>query len=395
MNEVITAIQNFIQSNFDIKHIILMKTLIVTMANSIAILLTWCGVSMPTLLIKVSDWKNRKAIKGIVLKRINDDTFNNYIRKLFVEVVEIFLPIIGLVIINFFMCYALLFFQIRGRDIMPNEEACIILAILFGIMILNYILKKAYYKLGKTLYRNFMVAIGGTLGVIPIVLFINKKNYLLSYLAMMSIVILKLIIDVLNKKDFYKDYQNMIVRISRRIRHILGCGYIIYIFLNLKMFAGNIILFVWYALCITEYIVIYKNDDNQYVDITIKTMDGKKITNDKIIQYEGNKIKYKLKNGVEEIVNNNVIQNITYCQKHLLIKSKAGNKRGTCFFYTDNTDEICKLEFQNYRMDDTWAYFSTRNGRKKDVFIININEIKKIEILSSKKWRTNSAGKLL
>lgn len=391
MNEVLNAIQNLIQRNFDIKNMVLLRTLICTAINYIAILLTCGGISVPTLLIKMTDWKNRKAIKGIILRKINDDTLNNLIRKLCVVAIEMFGLIIGLVITGFIMSYALLFLKIRSGDISQNEGACIILVNLFVATILDYIMKKIYYKLGKALYRDFIVVIGCILGVMPIVLFVNKKFYMLFYLAMTSIVSLRLIIAVLNKKDFYKHYKNIHVRIIRLIRYILGCGCIIYIFLKLKIIETNIIFVVWMLLCLIEYIIVNGNEDNKYVDIIIHTIDGEKITKDKIIQYEGDKIKYKLTTGAEEIVNVNIVQNITYCQKHLLTKEKAGNKPILCFL---NDDANSILEFQYYRMlDDTWVYFSNRDGRKRDAFIINTNKIKKMEISSKRKDFEQNAGK--
>jgi len=144
--------------------------------------------------------------------------------------------------------------------------------------------------------------------------------------------------------------------------------------MDLHFLDNDMLWMVWSLSCYFEYIWILTHDDINRVSVILHTKLGEKITRDKIIQYETDKIGYTLLNGKVEIIDNDEVEAITYRINHLLLKGNDEKKRVTCKLRSGKL-----VEFQNYRLvNDTWVKFIKDKNRTRDVLMVKIKDTESI-----------------
>jgi len=144
--------------------------------------------------------------------------------------------------------------------------------------------------------------------------------------------------------------------------------------MDLHFLDNDMLWMVWSLSCYFEYIWILTHDDINRVSVILHTKLGEKITRDKIIQYETDKIGYTLLNGKVEIIDNDEVEAITYRINHLLLKGNDEKKRVTCKLRSGKL-----VEFQNYRLvNDTWVKLIKDKNRTRDVLMVKIKDTESI-----------------
>jgi len=158
------------------------------------------------------------------------------------------------------------------------------------------------------------------------------------------------------------------------IRYVILIVYTMIYFMDLHFLDNDMLWMVWSLSCYFEYIWILTHDDINRVSVILHTKLGEKITRDKIIQYETDKIGYTLLNGKVEIIDNDEVEAITYRINHLLLKGNDEKKRVTCKLRSGKL-----VEFQNYRLvNDTWVKFIKDKNRTRDVLMVKIKDTESI-----------------
>ena len=244
-----------------------------------------------------------------------------------------------------------------------------------GLIIITALLgKKRHLKLYNKVVPMAFAFCEGTLFIMLFTLSVKNIEKYVGVLAIISILITATIIITLHKFGIYKNYQYPSVIICRAIMYIILIAYSLYCFITLEAIDNGSIVLVWMILCYIEYICIEKKDTTRIACVTLHTKNGKKITKDKIIQYEEDKVGYKLLDGREEILDENEIETITYQRKHLFCKYYKPKHIVECQFRDGNISR-----YQGYRLiRASWVSFFKIEKGIEDVLILKIKDTERI-----------------
>lgn len=175
-------------------------------------------------------------------------------------------------------------------------------------------------------------------------------------------------------------------------RHFFLYGCIFHYCITVTMINVGLIFVIWVITSSFEYFYILYKDEENLVEISICLTDGScKKAKDKVVQYAGNKLKYTLLDGTEEIVNDSYIRqiefnrNITFFER-LICKINSKKKtycyiasKETCKDGKNDADNENYVEYQDYHIiSDNWIYFYRINDKVKEVKIVQSSDVVKI-----------------
>lgn len=354
----------------------------------IASILTIIGKTLPALLIKPKNWKDRKAIRYSILNSINElenieDVFTDFLIK-FVQIIMLVVIPLGVLYICLFLIKINWFENNRNADFWIIS--CICTCILCDI---NYKIKYEckYYHI---LLGIINVIVGDVFFIKEAADYfmldsVNKVFILLTVICVFNFLIIEYIL-IQNRVD--SEYRTNWSRIVWFLRIFCGSIYIILIFHctteeELTKVGDEVTVFffaLWVILCYIETMV----NNSKKVKFTINKIHGIEITQKAIYQYECNKVKYTLDAGCTKIVDSEEIKSIDYIirykiRKMIWDKIKNFIRRREKVIVTCLLKNNDMLNFDGYNFTkDLWVSFYKLNGNKREVKIINSKIIKKI-----------------
>lgn len=317
-----------------------------------------------------------------------DESLEDFIGKIGVFGLEMLMIILNMFVILGITEIFVLFASIAAGIIDSKNSAIILILIMAVIIIVAALIgKHQHSKLCKRVKPMAVVFCEGVLIIMLVTLLAKDANAVqrcLYVLIGVSTLFSAAMIVTFYMCGIYKNYKHPILIITRAIRYILLIRYNIYFFIKLQVIE-NITLWpcIYIILCCFEYLWIEINNDKNVVKVIIHSKNGDKETKNKIIQYEENKIGYKLLDGKEEIVDNEEIEMISYQRKHLIFKGYKERSRVVCKL---RSGEI--LQYRGYRLiRDSWVELFSTEGGIKEVLIIKTRDTEKIiEEKNSNSW---------
>lgn len=330
--------------------------------------------------------KNWKAYDYTVIGKIYDESFKNYLSKYGVMAIEAVLPILNLFVMIIIIGIFILFGNIRLRIIDSETGIIIILSIMLAILVIMTILvKQRHLKICRIItpiLATFCICILFSM----LILFGANRSEQFKYgISIVSTVICISIIITLNKVGLYKRYKYYFVNITRGIRYATLIILTLYHFNSIKIIENNIVYLIYMLICVIEFIYINIYDIEMRANVILLTRHGKKVTKDKIVQYRGDKIKYRMLDGKEVIVDDNEIRAITYRIKHMQCKNYRTKNKVECIFKNGRT-----YSFQNYFLiSDSWVEFFCVKEGIKYVLVLKLKDIEQIVYEKMRRDRFN------
>jgi len=377
MNDIISTVQNM-KSNMTV-----VVDIVVALVSFLASILAIIGKTLPGILIKLKNWKDRKAIRYSILNPINRSENNEVmVIKLLIEFAKMIIPIIILL-----MTTNICLFWLNYNGFEDNMKAYLLILIGINTCILcEFIETKKQSKIYRIPFEIVDVIL------LDFVILKNVVEYgirhgvdimivLMTIICVCNFIIIELIF-ILNRYDNINRSRGSVL--IKGVRLFCGLVYIVVLFYfttseSLAMYGKIATVFfgiVWLVLCYIEA----KINNSIKVDFKIDTGQDVEVTQKTIYQYECDKVKYILTNGCTKIINSDEIQSISYTIKNTIwdtIRNVSGRSRManvTCLL--ENNDV---LNFDGYNFTkDLWVSFYKLNGNKREVKIINSKIIKKI-----------------
>lgn len=344
--------------------------------------LTCIGVSLFKIFISLPDFKNRKTVKYIICKRVLGKLNKDFWLKCFVPIGEIIwfllMPCIMLVIIYIVLVIVNMIIICTSN----GEKSGLIVFILFiGVLTAGFLGKKLQQS-RKDNYIKFLFLIGYVLFSLTVYsVFLCSAQQLLTIIALISIVIEFSFIYL-----FYKWGANRYYRytfwdiVSRCIRYAI---IIMTAFSLIKGSANYLTIFYWICFSFVLFRYIVNTDDDIYTDIIIHTVDGNKETKRRIMQYENNRVKYDLKDGTTEIVEDEDILYISYQLSRLpkikFLQRFRKNNKIECILKDAELNKILSCKIKSYKfVGESWIGLNVEQSDKDEKIIINVNRVKRL-----------------
>lgn len=341
--------------------------------------LTCIGMSLFKIFTSLPDFKNRKTVKYIICKRVLGKLNKDFWLKCLVPMVEIiwFLltPCIMLVIIYIVLAFVNIIIICTS----DGEKSILIVFILFiGIWTAGFLGKKL--KQSKKI-KVFFLFLYCLFSAIVYSVFYCSAQQLLTIIALISIGI-----------EFYLIYFIYKWGANRYCKYTFGdivsrwIRYAIILMTAFSLIKGNvnyITMLYWLYVCWVLFKCMVNTDESIYTDIIIHTVDGNKETKRRIMQYENNRVKYDLKDGTTEIVEEEDILFFSYQLSRLpKIKFLQGFRKNTkieCILKDAELNKILSCKIKSYHfVGESWIGFKVEQSDKYEKIIININRVKKI-----------------
>lgn len=352
---------------------------IVTMVYPVLInIIGFLGIPFfQVMFLKMKDIRNRGAIKYIVTYKIQNSSISDSFRKVIVFYLEVFWIIISAVFVLISFGIAIVCTNILQKGM---EKYCLVIlasAFIVGSLII-FIEKKVTHKISK--FLPVVLAVWVSLGIILLsVITMNQRSMffamLVSTLLMNGAIILSLQIN-----NWYRDYKEKKINYCRVIRYILIAVWVSNCYSQLELTNGwnssiyDMVLILYFVLVCVEYFVMEVRDEIGCAEIIIHTKEGDKVTKDKIIYYYGDKVKYVLDDGTEEIIDVDLIDRITCIQKHPSFKSDNEQNRVECFLKNGDIKEYSYYRLKN----DKWILFSKCTDGVRESILLKTEDVKKI-----------------
>lgn len=352
---------------------------IVTMVYPVLInIISFFGIPFfQVMFLKMKDIKNRGAIKYIVTYKIQNRSISDSLRKIFVFYLEVFWIIISAVLVLISFGIAIVYTNILQKGMEKYYLAILVSAFIVGSLII-FIEKKVTHKISKSL--PVVLAVWVSLGIILLsVITLNQRimffAMLVSTLLMNGAIILSLQIN-----NWYMDYKEKKKNYCRVIRYILIAVWVSNCYSQFELTNGwnssmyDMVLILYLVLACVEYFMMEVGDEIGCAEITIHTKEGDKVTKDKIIYYYGDKVKYVLDDGTEEIIDVDLIDRITCIQKHPSFKSGSEQNRVECFLKNGDIKEYSYYRLKN----DKWILFSKCTDGARESMLLKTEDVKKV-----------------
>lgn len=344
--------------------------------------LTCMGMPLFKIFISLSDFKNRKTIKYTICTRVLGKLNKDFWLKCFVPIVEMIwfplMPCIMLVIIYIVlvMINMIIIFTSDG------EKGGLIVFVLFiGVLAAGFLGKKLQQS-RKDNYIKFLFLIGYVLfSLIVYSVFLCSAQQLLTIIALISIGIEFSLIYIIYKWGANRYYKYTFWDIvSRYIRYAV---IIMTAFSLIKGSSKYLTIFYWVCFFLVFFEHIVNTDDNIYTDIIIHTADGNKETKRRIMQYENNRVKYDLKDGTTEIVEDEDILYISYQLSRLpkikFLQRFRKNNKIECILKDAELNKILSCKIKSYKfVGESWIGLNVEQSDKDEKIIINVNRVKRL-----------------
>lgn len=319
--------------------------------------------------------KNRRACKYVLLNKVNDDSFESYIKKFAILLFEMFIIIINVLVICGVIEIFVLFANIRGGAINDKTSVVILTLIIAVILIVvAFVGKNRHARLLKNAKLMVFLLSEGILTTMWTTLLAKKVEICLITLSIFSILFIFSLIFTVHKCEIYKKHNYCVVKIVRAVRYIMLAVDTFIYFTELRFIENNITVAIWIVLCCFEYIWIVAHDDVNRVNVTLHTKSGELVTKDKIMQYEEDKIGYRLLDGKKEIVDNDEVEKITYQRRHLIFKENVTKKKVECKLRSGKV-----FQYQSYVLvRDSWVEFARNEKGIREILLMKTRDIEKI-----------------
>ena len=341
------------------------------------------GISLPSvtkvlakLSVQLADWKNRKCIKRILINNVTQETLKDNLKKFLTYVIELFMPVGSMLLLygvisalSFFIKYRLFVDQITKEE----YDNFFMKLISFIIIWLCFFMCKNIKKIFTSLLWIWTSVIVGMYFICEISFRVQSPKCLFLLTGVVVVCIIGICVCVFAKMGAYNNYHNFWCKLSLFSRYFFLAFFIIRYFIVLKAPNIDILMIVWSVLCIMEYFYILWYQNDKPVSVCIQTKDDKKDVVGKIIEYEGDRVKYTLLNGDNEIIDGSKIEEISY-QRTLQSWEEfiySHMKQKNIYISADNK----KLNFQNYRMlDEYWEKFWKIENGKMNVSVLRVEK---------------------
>lgn len=331
------------------------------------------------LFLKLNDIRNGGAIKYIITDKIKNRNIKDFRRKVAVFYLEVFLVIISAVLVIMFLEIMVVYVTILRKEMEKYYLVILASAFIVGSLII-FIEKKVTHKISK--FLPSVLAIWFSLVILLLsVMTLNRENMyfamLVSTLLLSGAIILSLQIN-----NWYRDYKEKKINYCRVIRYVLLAVWVSNVFSQLELTNRwdlsmyDMFLILYFALAFVEYYMIEVKDKKGYADIIIHTKEGDKITKEKIIYYYGDRVKYVLDDGTEEIMDVDLIDSITCIQMYSSIIShrKQNKNRVECVLKNGDIKEYSYYKLKN----DKWNLFSKFTDDTRESILLKTEDVKKI-----------------
>jgi len=277
-----------------------------------------------------------------------------------------FLIFIATIIICITCYIALLFVNIRLGSFRGNTGVYIIWGILGGGILFVSWLRRVEQRCKWYL---FVIVESLFLLLQVSMLCENKESFLFlvgceAFLCTITLVIF------MNKVVFVNQYRNMIICGSEVIRYSLLLVLCIICFWD-RVDLYSYIYTIWIILCTIEYLIAIFCDDTDVVDVVLHMKGGDIEVREDIIQCQGNKAMYIMKNGIHKFVDIENIDYISYELNKCWRRIEKGKRNVVCVL-RDGTQRY----YQYYScINSEWLYFRNADGRRREIHIYHIDKI--------------------
>ncbi len=351
---------------------------IVAIVSFIASILAIIGKTLPGLLVKPKNWKDRKAIRYSILNPINKTEKSSFKEiSLIINLLQVFMPILYLGAAIYICSYWIEYNRFRN-----NTNAYFIIM----ICLYSSVLCNVFYK---TKYQNKCYRI--PLVIIYVVLvdaFIFKKAVeycfpnddktiinLIIIICVCSFIIIDFVFgwSRIDKKHKFKWSKK--INFLKVLLNLVYMAFYCYCLASEELtrmadIASVIFFTLWTILCFIENKIQYALK----VEFKIYTGDEFEVTQNAIYQYKYDKVKYILDNGCIKIIDAEEIQSIDYIIEDVTRRHKR--KKVICMLKNNDV-----LNFDGYNFNrDLWVNFYKLNGSKREVKVINIKKVKNIVV---------------
>lgn len=347
-----------------------------------ATVLTLVGSSLSKAFTKLLDLKNRKTVKYMVCNKVRNYTFYLVIAALELFYLKFF----------YYFLFPLIFFAFLIIILSLLGSYKFIICTQIVLIILSRFVIKRFIR-SENLNYKITALLFPVIAVLQTYFLLSNSDYFLFITVILGYVIIDCVILVL----VYAHKKNRAVLWFAIPRHI-----ILYLVFYLLLYSGiqNTILTVgailWGVLIIIEF-PIHIITAADIIPVTIHTVEGVKTTKSRIMQYECNKIMYKLEDGTIEVIDEDSILYMSYITpvgfrsikykiihltKYICMRFKKypmKNSSVECLFKGKELEEIQTYEIINYKyIQESWIRMEVRDGDYKFDIIVNANRVKKI-----------------
>lgn len=318
--------------------------------------------------------KNWRAYKGVVLDRICDYKYSDWVRRAFIFIAEFFLLLLNISLILVEMYFSIFLMGLRNNDF-PGKVfmSLYIIGCMLAILIICTI--RPTREITKSI-KWVLLIWGLTLFVIVIsiafvpVIYLNKYIYYIFFVI--SVVTLPLINYFIHKGLKIKN-GNIIIALMVGLRYLVFVLYLVHFFI----FHHNdsYVIYIWFGLCVIENWVRWTEEDkNNACSVDLCTSYGREITRNPVIRYGDNKVAFKTENGSKKVLNICDIRYIRYQKRNFTSKDK---KRGSVF--CQFSDGLC-IQYDHYKfIDKQWIEFYSDTDNIRMVEIYKSEDIVKIQ----------------
>lgn len=336
------------------------------------------GISFfQVLFLKVQDIKNSGAIKYIITNKIRNRSIKDSFRKVVVFYLEALWGILSAVFAMISMVILVACTNIRQEGMEKYYLAILAIAFVMGSFVI-FIEKKVTHKISK--FLPVVLAVWISLGIILLSVITENRRMIFYALLVSTLLMNGATILSLEINNWYRDYKGRKINYCRVIRYVLIAVWLTNFYSQLELTNSwnttmyDVILLLNLILASIEYFMIDGKGENGCAEITIHTKEGDKVTKDKIIYYYGDKVKYVLDDGTEEIIDVDLIDRITCIQKHPSFKSDNEQNRVECFLKNGDIKEYSYYRLKN----DKWILFSKCTDGVRESILLKTEDVKKI-----------------
>ena len=348
-------------------------------------IITIVGMPLSTIAEKLRQIKYGKGANSIVLnsmEKLSYKSFKEVVIPFFIKSIAL---IVYLVVLVGTMQLFLFGAEIRLYQIYHLNDYFFPMLIIEGIFVLILLGKKKDKTIVKIIYPLAIGIVQYMLVIFFAAYAFNDLEMGFGILGLGYIILLGTIIYTIIRNRFEEQYKSLWMLMSMIIRYTFFLGAILHYFIIHKFPEKELLPYIWMALTTCEYLYTLLKYRGEMVQATINRIDGEALkVEGAIIQYYDNRIGYTLLNGVRQMVDEEVIKDISYERKLCKVEK--------WWFLTFEKKEVeCKLRtceeayqfHKYYYISEKWAAFIKIEEEMKKVVIYKNSEVERIDICNN------------
>lgn len=390
--------------------------------GALATYLTIAGLSLSTIFPKLLDLKNRKTVKYVICNKVKNYAIHFGPVSLVLDCIKL----------TYYFLFPAIFSEFSAALLSMHGNYKLIISTQITLIIISYFVKKIFIRSENSISK----IIAKFLPLIVIVqIYFMAMTYsqfiyraiVLNYIILDCYVLFMTYAHNKNKVLVCKQVSTQNCAFAKRTdiscpeRKVVAINYLCTIIKNkvsfLPVVLRHIILYlvfnqmlhgfltntnisvglILWELSVVIELLIRIITSSDIMPVKIHTVECVKTTKSRIMQYECNKIKYKLEDGTIEVVDEDVILYMSYntperpCSTiykiidmftHIYMRFKKyplKNLSVECIFKGKELEKIQTYEIKNYRyIQESWICMEVKNGDYKSYIIVNANRVKKI-----------------